>query len=83
MSSLQRSLEEYLATRRAAGFALRDTETALNGFVGFAEEVGHRGFSVLVEGGPQRPPPAPDVQHEGDALLLERAPHDVVVGMRG
>ncbi len=38
MSSLRRSLEEYLATRRTAGFALRDTETALNRFVAFAKQ---------------------------------------------
>ncbi len=38
MSSLRTSLEEYLATRRAAGFLLRDTETALNRFVAFAEQ---------------------------------------------
>ena len=30
MSPLQESLEEYLATRRAAGFKLHDTATALN-----------------------------------------------------
>ena len=40
MSSLRRSLEAYLATRRAAGFALGDTETALRGFVAFAEQQG-------------------------------------------
>jgi integrase/recombinase XerD len=40
MSSLRKSLEEYLATRRAAGFALHDTATALNGFVAFAEQQG-------------------------------------------
>ncbi len=40
MSSLRRSLKEYLAVRRAAGFALRDTETALKGFVVFAEQQG-------------------------------------------
>ncbi len=38
MSSLRTSLEQYLATRRAAGFLLRDTETALNRFVAFAEQ---------------------------------------------
>ena len=40
MSSLRQSLEEYLAMRRAAGFALRLTATALNGFVAFAEQQG-------------------------------------------
>ncbi len=40
MSSLRTSLEEYLATRRAAGFTLRDTATALLRFVAFAEQQG-------------------------------------------
>ena len=40
MTSLQESLEQYLATRRAAGFKLRDTETALRRFVAFAEQQG-------------------------------------------
>ncbi len=40
MSSLRESLKQYLATRRAAGFALRNTATALNRFVAFAEQQG-------------------------------------------
>ncbi len=40
MSPLRTSLEEYLTLRKAAGFALRDTATALNGFVTFAEQQG-------------------------------------------
>lgn len=40
MRSLQESLEEYLAMRRAAGFALRDTAPALSRFVAFAEQQG-------------------------------------------
>ncbi len=40
MSSLRKSLEEYLATRRAAGFALCNTATTLNRFVAFAEQQG-------------------------------------------
>lgn len=40
MSSLQEALEEYLATRRAAGFALRNTARALKRFVAFAEQQG-------------------------------------------
>ncbi len=38
MSVLRRALEEYLATRRAAGFALHKTATVLNGFVAFADQ---------------------------------------------
>ncbi len=38
MSPLRKSLEEYLATRRAAGFALREGAVALNHFVAFAEQ---------------------------------------------
>ena len=38
MSLLRKSLEEYLAIRRAAGFALRDTARILNRFVAFAEQ---------------------------------------------
>ncbi len=38
MSPLRKSLEEYLATRRAAGFALHETAIALNHFVAFAEQ---------------------------------------------
>lgn len=38
MSSLRKSLEEYLAIRRAAGFALRSTARILNRFVAFAEQ---------------------------------------------
>ena len=40
MSSLRSSLQDYLATRRAAGFALRNTATTLNRFVAFAEQQG-------------------------------------------
>jgi len=40
MSPLQKSLEDYLATRRAAGFKLHDTATALKRFVAFAEQQG-------------------------------------------
>ena len=40
MSPLRDSLEQYLATRRAAGYALRDTATALSRFVTFAEQQG-------------------------------------------
>ena len=40
MRSLQNSLEEYLAMRRAVGFALHDTATALRSFVAFAEQEG-------------------------------------------
>lgn len=44
MSPLRQSLEQYLAVRRAAGFALRVTATALRGFVAFAE---HQGAEIL------------------------------------
>jgi len=40
MSPLQKALEEYLAMRRAVGFALHDTETALKSFVAFVEQEG-------------------------------------------
>jgi integrase/recombinase XerD len=40
MSPLQKSLEEYLAMRRAVGFALHDTATALKGFVAFVQQEG-------------------------------------------
>ncbi len=40
MNSLRKSLEGYLLTRRAAGFALRGTATTLNRFITFAEQQG-------------------------------------------
>lgn len=40
MSKMRQDLEEYLATRRALGYKLRDAEVALHGFVSFTEQAG-------------------------------------------
>lgn len=40
MSALHQALDEYLGVRRALGFQLRDTETALRNFIDFLEQEG-------------------------------------------